>query len=543
MEDHNEAYITDNVTQVALKQLNVNVMLLVDLNGNFVLSNELDLNSDQPLNLDLVARNALAANFPWRDSLRSGRELTGFVQTNRGILMLAASPVLDGTGHGPVRGMVMMGRLLTPAEIKRIAAEEQAELTMIAQHKARIPERLVEEDATTHVYRSFNDVYGQPILTLRVDVPREITSRGHSAVMYASAYLTGAAVVVLLLLVVILNRVVLTPLARVTRHAVAIGEGKDLTTRLDFNSEDEIGVLAREFDRMVARVAESRRQLVDQSFQAGFAELAKGILHNLGNAMTPIGVRLSMLRERLRAAPTENVDEAVAELGSATVDATRRADLEEFVRLACKELAIAVKASEDDVAVMSRQAAIVQTALTEQMQGTRNEHVIEAVRLPELIAQSLEIVPDACRQRLVVDSEESLKKVGVVQVARTVLRLILQNLIINAADAVRESGKDKGILRVGAEIVREADVDQLHLHCTDNGIGIAATNLGRVFEKGFSTKSKATNYGIGLHWCANAIGALGGRLWAASEGPGRGASIHLMVPLGTRESAPLPGAA
>jgi signal transduction histidine kinase len=324
---------------------------------------------------------------------------------------------------------------------------------------------------------------------------------------------------------------------------VAIGEGKDLTTRLDFNSEDEIGVLAREFDRMVARVAESRRQLVDQSFQAGFAELAKGILHNLGNAMTPIGVRLSMLRERLRAAPTENVDEAVAELGSATVDATRRADLEEFVRLACKELAIAVKASEDDVAVMSRQAAIVQTALTEQMQGTRNEHVIEAVRLPELIAQSLEIVPDACRQRLVVDSEESLKKVGVVQVARTVLRLILQNLIINAADAVRESGKDKGILRVGAEIVREADVDQLHLHCTDNGIGIAATNLGRVFEKGFSTKSKATNYGIGLHWCANAIGALGGRLWAASEGPGRGASIHLMVPLGTRESAPLPGAA
>ena len=62
-------------------------------------------------------------------------------------------------------------------------------------------------------------------------------------------------------------------------------------------------MLAREFDRMVERVAESRRQLVDQSFQAGFAELAKGVLHNLGNAMTPIGVRLSSLTERLRGAP------------------------------------------------------------------------------------------------------------------------------------------------------------------------------------------------------------------------------------------------
>jgi sensor histidine kinase regulating citrate/malate metabolism len=142
-----------------------------------------------------------------------------------------------------------------------------------------------------------------------------------------------------------------------------------------------------------------------------------------------------------------------------------------------------------------------------------------------------------------VATDDSLKKVGVVNIARTVLRLILQNLIINAADAVREAGKDKGVLHVAAEIVREANGEQLHLQCKDDGIGIAANNLERVFEKGFSTKSKATNYGIGLHWCANAIGALGGRLWAASEGPGRGASMHLMVPIGSRANVPIAGAA
>ena len=457
--------------------------------------------------------------------------------------MMAAAPILDGNGQGPARGMVVMGRLLGAAEIARLGAQAQAQVFMAAQRNVRVPEQLVESDAVTHVYRSIDDVYGQPIMTLRVDVPRQITLRGYSAVTYASAYSLVAAVVVLILLVVILNRVVLTPLARVTRHAVAIGAGEDLTRRLDFNSKDEIGVLAHEFDAMVARVAESRRQVVDQSFQAGFAELAKGVLHNLGNAMTPIGVRLSRLRDRLRAAPTENAEEAVAELTSGAPDPARRADLEEFVRLACTELALAVKASEIDVAVMSRQTAIVQAALTEQLRGARNEHVIEAVRLPELIAQSLEIVPESCRQRLMVATDDSLKKVGVVNVARTVLRLILQNLIINAADAVREAGKDKGVLHVAAEIVREANGEQLHLHCKDDGIGIAANNLERVFEKGFSTKSKATNYGIGLHWCANAIGALGGRLWAASEGPGRGASMHLMVPLGSRESVSIAGAA
>jgi sensor domain CHASE-containing protein len=543
VQDHNQAFVTDNITQVALRELNVNTMLVVDRDGNFVLASELDLNSDQPLNLDFVARKTLAADFPWRANLRDGVPAKGFVQTNRGILMMAAAPILNGTGQGPARGMVIMGRLLAPAEIARIGRQAQAQVSMAAQRNERIPEQLVESDSVTHVYRSVDDLYGQPIMTLRVDVPREITQRGYSAVRYASAYSLVAAVVVLILLVVILNRVVLTPLARVTRHAVAMGAGEDLTRRLDFNSKDEIGVLAHEFDAMVERVAESRREVVDQSFQAGFAELAKGVLHNLGNAMTPIGVRLSRLRDKLRAAPTENAEQAVAELASGTTDQARRADLEEFVRLACTELAQAVKAAEIDVAVMSRQTSIVQAALTEQLQAARNEHVIEAVRLPELIAQSLEIVPESCRQRLMVATDDSLKKVGVVNIARTVLRLILQNLIINAADAVREAGKDKGVLHVAAEIVREANGEQLHLQCKDDGIGIAANNLERVFEKGFSTKSKATNYGIGLHWCANAIGALGGRLWAASEGPGRGASMHLMVPIGSRANVPIAGAA
>jgi sensor histidine kinase regulating citrate/malate metabolism len=92
------------------------------------------------------------------------------------------------------------------------------------------------------------------------------------------------------------------------------------------------------------------------------------------------------------------------------------------------------------------------------------------------------------------------------------------------------------LLRVGAEIVREDERQQLHLHCKDNGVGIAQADLQRVFDKGFSTKSRETNYGIGLHWCANAIAALGGRIWAASDGPGRGASMHLLLPLVVRET-------
>jgi len=255
--DHNPDHVRANVTTIGLKQLQVNAMLVIDLDGNIVMASALDLNSDQPLDIDFAARKALPADFPWRANLREGRPAKGFLQTNRGIMMIAASPVLDGNGRGPQRGMVMLGRLLSAAEIQRIGAQAQTLLSMAPANDARVQGELTETEDVTHVFRSLDDVYGRPLMALRIDVPRRITQRGNSAITYASAYLLGTAVVVLILLVFVLNRLVLRPLAQVTRHAVTIGEGEDLTARLNFRGTDEIGRLAREFDRMVERVAAS----------------------------------------------------------------------------------------------------------------------------------------------------------------------------------------------------------------------------------------------------------------------------------------------
>jgi two-component system NtrC family sensor kinase len=229
-------------------------------------------------------------------------------------------------------------------------------------------------------------------------------------------------------------------------------------------------------------------------------------------------------------------------LQSGTVDPHRRADLEEVVRLACQEIASIIRSAHSDVLVLDRQTTVVQSILTEQMCSARNEHVIEPVRLTELISQSLEIVPDGYRQRLNIELDDSLKRIGVVQVARTVLRLVLQNLIINAAEAVRVDTSRKGTLRIGATLTGGADHSELQLYCSDDGVGIAPGDCERIFEKGFSTKSVHGNRGIGLHWCANALHALGGRIWAVSDGPGMGASLHVLIPL-VYEAAALAGAA
>jgi len=557
MQNRNPAFLDTYTTIVAMAPLKVNLLLLVDPTGTVVFAAARELESGAPLPIDLAGRPALPQDFPWRNALTGGRSARGLVRTDRGVMMLAAAPILDGSGKGQSLGLAIFGRLMTPAQVREIGTQAQATLAMLdepaagaapggaaaaaaaqgAAAQAVAAPSLVEAGGVTQVFRSYRDIYGRPLMTLRVDVPRAITAQGKSAVDYSLWYLVGAAITVLALLIILLNRLVLGPIARVTRHAVAVGDGGDLSARLDFTGDDEIGRLAREFDRMVGRVAESRRQLADQSFQAGFAELAKGIMHNLGNAMTPLGLHLSLLATRLRAMPVADVAAAAAELAGTAgaagdpVAAQRRADLAQFIRYGCEQIEAAIAEAHGDVAVMERQAAIVTATLAEQTASANHEQVLESVRLPELLAQTLEIVPDACRRRLIVEADDSLRAVGAVTVARTVLRLVLQNLIINAADAVDEAGLTQGALRLTADIESGDGGQQLHLQCQDNGAGIAPEHLKRVFEKGFSTKSRAKNHGIGLHWCANAIRSLGGRIWAVSDGPGRGASLHVVFPI------------
>jgi sensor domain CHASE-containing protein len=528
MQDRNPAFLATYTTTATMAPLKTNLLMLVDTDGGVVYSAGQEVDSGRPLGIDMAALRSLPPNFPWRKALAEGRSARGLVRTNQGVMMLAAAPILDGSGTGKSMGLAILGRLLTPKQVEAIGEEAQATI-MLDTGAPR--DTLVEDGAVTEVFRHFNDITGAPVMTLQVNVPRGITGQGHAAVNYSLGYLFGAAIAVLLFLITLLNRMVLTPIARLTQHAVTVGTGGDLNARLDITGDDEIGQLAREFDRMVERVADSRRQLVDRAFQSGYAELARGIMHNLEGAMTEFGSRLSLLTARLRGLPPTTVTAAASELADGSCPKERQADLAQFVKLRVEEIEMVLGEAHGDLEVMERQAAIVTATLAEQRRSAEATQLLETVRLPDLLSQALDIVPDACRRRLAVEADESLRAVGPVTVARTVLRLVLQNLIINAADAVQAAGLAQGKLKLTADIEQAQGQPQLHLQCNDNGAGIAPENLKRMFESGFSTKPRATNDGIGLHWCANALRSLGGRIWAVSDGPGRGASMHVIFPL------------
>src|SRR6202451_4461700 len=100
----NAAFVSANITPVAMKQLKVNAMLIVDLNGRYVLASAKRLDTGEPMDLDLTPRKALPGHFPWLENLAQGKSARGLLHTNRGVMMIAAAPVLDGSGGGKPLG-------------------------------------------------------------------------------------------------------------------------------------------------------------------------------------------------------------------------------------------------------------------------------------------------------------------------------------------------------------------------------------------------------------------------------------------------------
>ncbi len=102
---------------------------------------------------------------------------------------------------------------------------------------------------------------------------------------------------------------------------------------------------------------------------------------------------------------------------------------------------------------------------------------------------------------------------------------ILVNLLNNARDAVKSNSS----IEHNVSIFGNLDNTELKLAVVDNGVGIEADNLDKIFNFGFTTKED--NHGYGLHTSANAATEMNGSLTVHSNGVGTGAKFTLTIPV------------
>ena len=279
------------------------------------------------------------------------------------------------------------------------------------------------------------------------------------------------------------------------------------------------------------RLALLQKQLVDASRSEGTAEVATTVLHNVGNVLNSVNVSASLVADKVKNSRAGNLVKAAALLQD------HAGDLPDFLTRDPKGRQFPAY-----LAGLAQHFVGEQHEILQELSSlcTNIDHIKEIVAMQQAYARvsgvqeslsAQELVEDALRlnagavERHKVHVIRQYSPAPPVLVDKHKVLQILVNLIRNAKYALDERGHacKEMILRTGPGQDRLVQIS-----VTDNGVGIPAENLARIFEHGFTTR--ADGHGFGLHSSTVAARQLGGSLRCLSDGPGKGATFILELP-------------
>ncbi len=283
------------------------------------------------------------------------------------------------------------------------------------------------------------------------------------------------------------------------------------------------------------------RKLVETSRQAGMAEVATGVLHNVGNVLNSMNVSVTLMRERLQKSKAANLMKVVEllrqhreDLGTYVTTDPRGKMIPGYLDQLAAQL---VKESDDALSVVelvTRSMDHIKKIVSMQQDYAKVTGLPETLPAATLIEDALQINESAL-ERHGIQVVRAYAAVPPVTVDKHKVLQILINLVRNAKYALDESERPDKMLRLGVSANGDG---HLKITVADNGVGIKPENLTRIFAHGFTTRKEG--HGFGLHSGANAAREMGGRLTASSDGLGKGAEFTLELPLSRPVTAMTP---
>ncbi|MEO7698993.1 MAG: ATP-binding protein [Opitutus sp.] len=279
-------------------------------------------------------------------------------------------------------------------------------------------------------------------------------------------------------------------------------------------------------------------QLVIASRQAGMAEVASGVLHNVGNVLTSVNLIVHDVQDRLKTTRLTHLRRVVEILQREqprlveflTEDGGGR-QLPDFLAKLDDHLTTENRQLLTDVEGLVRHFEHIREIIVTQQGSAQLFGVLEKLAPAQLFEDALRLNAESL-ERHGIALERVFEPVGHVNTDRHKVLQILVNLLKNAKDALQSRKPGDRVIRVS---VSSQGGDMVCLAVEDNGPGILRENLTRIFQHGFTTKP--SGHGFGLHSSVLAAREMGGDLIAVSAGLDQGSTFRLTLPQ-PRISAP-----
>ena len=279
-------------------------------------------------------------------------------------------------------------------------------------------------------------------------------------------------------------------------------------------------------------------ELLEVSRHAGMAEVATGVLHNVGNVLNSVNVSAMLISDRLsksRIAHLSNVSSMIQENSSDLAgffkNNPKGQKLPGFISSLAERLGVEQADLLGEVEVLAKNIAHIKDIVAVQQCYAKVAGVVESLPPAGLVEDALQM-NGAAFERHGVEVVREFANTPLVRIEKHKVLQILINVLRNAKYAVSESSRVQKRITVSVGINGN---NRVKIKVADNGVGIPAENLTRIFAHGFTTKRDG--HGFGLHSAALAATEMGGSLIAQSAGLDQGASFTLELPIDRQASS------
>lgn len=273
------------------------------------------------------------------------------------------------------------------------------------------------------------------------------------------------------------------------------------------------------------------QELVATSRRAGMAEIATGVLHNVGNVLNSVNVSATLVNEQLRQSRVVGLAKAAARLREHTLDLKRFLFddpkgklMPEYLIQAVEQLIKERELLTQELGNLMRNVTHIKDIVAMQQSYAGVAGVVEAVPLADLVEDALQINATGFARHK-VELVREFESLPPVPTDKHKMLQILANLASNAKHALEATPRPDR--RLVLKLARHGS--RARISFIDNGVGIAPENVTRIFSHGFTTKTNG--HGFGLHSSALAAKEMGGSLVAESAGLGHGATFTLELPI------------
>ena len=460
----------------------------------------------------------------------------------------------DKDSAAEILSALRLDPLITSASI------EDAQHHVFAQYPKPRP-GLPEAAPTEHAYQTEQAVVFGGVNYGHLHLTGDISKAMHRAVatwggVYALAFLLAGTTV--FFIARRFQQQVARPIIELAATARRVAQDRDFNTRAPLTGSTEIAHLAAALNFTFAELALHQTHLDEEfealqlevrdrlaaeetlrqnqhamnrlSREAGMAEVASGVIHNIGNTLTSISISSDLVATRLanaRRRPIETLSRLLDPASphtSALFNAHPEGpELRTLLAKITESLANDLDETMRLVGILQAGNSHLKRIVSTQQSIARNRHFLETFMIRDALQEALLLARTLSRHHAPIDDCQANE--SLVYADRSLVVHILLNLLINAHDAIGSHNPEfpRITLTIG-----EAQSGLLPITVTDNGEGICSERILSIFTYGFTTKAQGN--GFGLHNSANAARTMGGDLFVRSPGPGCGASFTLRLP-------------